>query len=65
MNRKKIGKCLRKLRGHKPASKVAKACGVSVSAIYMYESGDRIPKDDIKIRLASYYNKSLHKIFFE
>lgn len=53
------------LRGKMSREEVAKAVGVSVSAISMYENGERIPRDDIKIRIAKFYNRSVQEIFFD
>ena len=64
MNNKAIAKRLINLRGNKSRENVAKACGISVSALAMYEQGERIPRDDIKIRLANYYRRSVNYIFF-
>ena len=64
MDRKAIARKLIALRGNKSREEVAKACGISVSALAMYEQGERIPRDDIKIRLASYYNRSVNFIFY-
>lgn len=64
MNKKSIAKRLIELRGKKSRETVANACGISVSALAMYEQGERIPRDDIKIRLAKYYNRSVNFIFF-
>lgn len=64
MNRKAIAKKLTQLRGNRSREEVAKSCGISVSALAMYEQGERIPRDDIKIKLASYYNRSVNFIFF-
>lgn len=63
MNRN-IAKKLIKLRGKRTQAEVAKAIGVSVSAICMYESGDRIPRDEVKVRIAKYYGKTVGEIFF-
>jgi DNA-binding XRE family transcriptional regulator len=52
------------LRGSKSRAEVAKAIGVSTSAIAMYERGERVPKDDIKKRIAKYFNKSISSIFY-
>ncbi len=52
------------LRGKKSREEVAKALGLSISAISMYENGERIPRDSIKIKIANYYNKSVQEIFF-
>lgn len=43
---------------------LAKIIGVGVSAISMYEQGNRVPRDEIKIKLAKFFNKSVEKIFF-
>lgn len=29
----------------------------------MYENGERIPRDDIKIRIAQYFQRSVQEIF--
>lgn len=43
---------------------LAKEIGVGVSAISMYEQGNRIPRDEIKIRLAKFFEESVEYIFF-
>ena len=60
-----IGKRLAELRGEKTQEEVAKAVGISMSALSMYECGERIPRDIIKIRLAKYFKKSVQSIFFD
>jgi putative transcriptional regulator len=60
-----IGKVLMELRGDTPRHKVAKDIGISVSALQMYENGQRIPRDEIKIRIAQYYKTTVQEIFFE
>lgn len=64
MDSMKIAKKLIELRGNKSREEVAKACGISVSALAMYEQGQRIPRDCIKVKLAKYYNRSVGFIFF-
>lgn len=64
MNKEKIAKQLVKLRGARTQEEVAKAVKISASALSMYEKGERIPRDEIKIRLANYYGKSVEAIFF-
>lgn len=63
-DRKTIGERLRKLRGKRTLKDVAKACNISPSALSMYEQGARIPRDEIKMVLAKYYNRAIQKIFF-
>lgn len=63
MNAKIIAEKLISLRGDKSREEVAKANGISVSALVMYETGKRIPRDEIKLSLARYYNSSVEEIF--
>nr|DAQ56870.1 MAG TPA: Helix-turn-helix XRE-family like protein [Caudoviricetes sp.] len=63
-DRKLIGERLRRLRGNLSRSFVANACGISVSALSMYENGDRMPRDNIKVRFAKLFGKSVQYIFF-
>ena len=64
MDAKKIGKRLVECRGKKTQEEVARANNISVSALSMYEQGNRIPRDEVKIKLAQYYDKSLEQLFF-
>ena len=64
MDAKKIGKRIRELRGETSAPELAKAIGSSVSSIFMYESGDRIPRDEVKIKIARYFGVSIESLFF-
>lgn len=65
MNKAAITSRLRELRGKRSRISVANAIGVSKQAIWMYETGQRIPTDDIKIRLANYYGVSVQSLFFD
>jgi len=62
--KERMAQRLRELRGDKDADVVAKACGISRSSLGMYETGARIPRDEVKVRLASYYKTSVQDIFF-
>lgn len=64
MNKKEIGQKLITLRSDKSREKVSTDVGISISALQMYENGQRIPKDEIKVRLANYYNTTVQEIFF-
>ena len=52
------------LRGNRTIEKVASDIGISKSALSMYENGNRIPKDEIKLKLANYYDQSIAFLFF-
>lgn len=60
-----IAERLVKARGDKRREDVAEAIGVSLSAISMYENGERVPRDEIKVRLAKYYKTTVQKLFFD
>lgn len=61
---KQIGKRLRELRGYKPRRVVAEETGITERALTGYESGERIPRDEVKIILSNYYKVPIQKLFF-
>ena len=64
MDKKLIAKRLIELRGEKTQFEVAIEVGVSLSALAMYETGNRTPRDEIKIKLAKYYGLTVESLFF-
>lgn len=64
MNRKEIGQKIKEGRGEKTRKDFAKEIDVSLSALTLYENGERIPRDEIKKRIAKAINKSVEEIFF-
>ena len=58
------GERLTALRGTKSREEVAIANKISVSALAMYELGQRNPRDDIKVSLAEYDGVHVSDIFF-
>ena len=64
MDNKKIGEMLLHLRGDKTQKEIAEAVGVSQSAIRQYEHGNRIPRDNIKVKFAKFYDKTVQEIFY-
>lgn len=65
MDSLKIGNKLRELRGSKSMADVANALGITPSAVGNYEQGIRIPRDEIKKKIAEYFGKSVGEIFFD
>jgi DNA-binding XRE family transcriptional regulator len=61
----KIGERLRNLRGDQPREAVALAVGVTAQAVANYETGARIPADEIKLRLAEHFGKTVQEIFYD
>lgn len=64
MNKKAIGEKLRDLRGSMSREEVAVAVKVTANAIWMYEAGQRCPNDEVKLRIARFFGKSVQEIFF-
>ena len=63
---KDIGAQLLDLRNAKGISRkeLAEAVGASESAVAMYELGERIPRDEMKCKIASFYGLSIESLFF-
>lgn len=65
MDRNKIvGERLKTLRGNESQAKVASDLSISPAALSAYELGERSPRDEVKIRMAEYYGKTVQEIFF-
>lgn len=64
MDGKTIGHKLRALRGEMDAKTVADALGISTSALFMYERGERIPRDQIKKTHRSVLRPERRRNFF-
>lgn len=64
---KEIAMRLKKLRESKNISQdeLAKILGLSCSTISMYEAGERIPRDETKIKIASFFDVTVSSIFFD
>lgn len=59
-----VGTILRKLRGDRTVDEVANAVGVTKQAISNYENNIRVPRDEIKVKLAEYFETTVGEIFF-
>ena len=59
-----FGAALIALRGKKSQREVAQAVGISIQAISAYENEERIPKDEVKVRLATYFDRPVAEIFY-
>lgn len=61
-----IGTKLKALRAEKKKSQQQAADDLSItkSALAMYERGDRIPRDEVKVRIAAYYGETVQSLFF-
>lgn len=61
-----IGAKLKALRAEKKKTQqqVAEELKITKSSLAMYERGDRIPRDEVKVRLAEYYGETVQSLFF-
>jgi transcriptional regulator with XRE-family HTH domain len=64
LNSDLIATRLKNLRGSRTRDEVAESTGISVSALSMYEGGNRIPRDEIKVLLARLYGTTVGALFF-
>lgn len=62
-----IGNRIRMLREAKGLSQkeLADELKISTSSVAMYECGKRVPRDELKIKIAHFFDKSIGSIFFE
>lgn len=60
-----VAKNLITLRGEKTQAKLAKDLGIAQSTYALYETGKRVPGDDMKATIAAYYKKTVQEIFFD
>lgn len=61
-----VGMKLRALRqAQKKTQKQAAAdLNITKSALAMYERDERVPRDEVKVRIAKYYDEPLETLFF-
>lgn len=45
-------------------SELCRDAGISLSALTMYETGQRVPRDEVKLRLSRCLNTSLEGLFY-
>lgn len=63
---KSIGEKLTELRNSKNLTQkeLGVEIGVSTTSIAMYEINERVPRDEIKKRIAAFFGKTVQEIFF-
>lgn len=60
----KVGEKLRKLRGAKTQEEMARELGITKSSYAMYERDERVPRDEVKVRIADFWGVSVQELFF-
>lgn len=58
------GKILKELRGEKSQETISAEIGITKSSWAMYEREERVPRDEVKIKIANHFNKTVQEIFF-
>ncbi len=59
-----FGKRLKELRGARSQDEVSREMGITKSSYSMYERDERIPRDEVKVRISRYYGVSVQALFF-
>ena len=59
-----MSEMLKQARGDMSCKDVANKLGISLSALSMDESGKRVPRDELKVRMAKLYNTTVGHLFF-
>lgn len=61
-----VAERIKKARTEKGCSveDVANGVGVTASAVQMYECGQRVPRDSIKIKMAKFFGTTVQDLFF-
>lgn len=62
----RIGDNLKELRHNHNLTQeqVAAGLGITKSSWSMYERNERIPRDEVKVKIAVYFNTSVENLFF-
>ena len=65
MDKEQIAKRLVELRGNRTKEEVAQQLNISIRALESYESGQRTPRDSVKLAIAKCYGSSVESLFFQ
>lgn len=59
-----FGEKLRVLRGERSQEVVSREIGITKSSYAMYERNARVPRDEIKMKIARYFGVTVQFLFF-
>lgn len=59
-----FGEKLKALRGSRTQQQIADELKVTKSSWAMYERNERVPRDEVKVRIANYFGRSVQEIFY-
>lgn len=60
-----IGDKIRSIRGELSQREFAERLAISIAAVSMYENNMRVPRDELKKKIADYAGKTVQEIFFD
>lgn len=58
-----FGEKLKELRGNRSQDEIAQELGITKNSLTMYENDERAPSDEVIIRMAHFFNKSVYELF--
>ena len=58
-----VGKKLRELRGSRTQDEISKELGITKSSYAMYERDERVPRDEVKVRISNFFGVSVQELF--
>lgn len=58
------GEKLKELRADSSIREVSSALGITYQSYWNYENDIQIPRDDIKLKIARHYGKTVDELFF-
>lgn len=58
------GTRLRELRGDRTQREISACIGITKSSWAMYERDKRVPRDEVKIKIANFFGKTVQELFF-
>lgn len=64
MGNQNILRELRLMRGL-TQEKIAEDLGITKSSWAMYERGERVPRDEVKVKMAIYFSTSVEELFYK
>lgn len=63
-DKREVGERLKRLRGSRTLDEIGAALGVTSMAVSLWERGERMPSDEMKVKIANYYRKPVTVLFF-
>ena len=64
IHKETTGMILRKLRGDRTQEEIAAILGITKSSWAMYERDERVPRDEVKVRISNFFGVSVQELFF-